>query len=108
MKVTLIFAMVLLAGCSLRREPPSAIVRKAESCGAGDIGDASTAAMFDWFGRHRGCAVSVDALCKPIRNQAPAQWSDSTEGRVCLAARSIAQWIRKPSNDHTTFQAGWK
>ena len=70
MRVTLIFAMVLLAGCSLRRQPPSAIVRKAESCGVGDVKAASTEAMSDWFGRHRGCAVSVDALCKPIRNRA--------------------------------------
>jgi hypothetical protein len=47
-------------------------------------------------------------MCKPVRANAAAQWSDSTEGRVCLAARNVAQWVRKPSGDHEKFQSGWK
>ena len=47
-------------------------------------------------------------MCKPVRASAPAAWADSTEGRVCIAARNVAQWVRKPSQDHETFQAGWK
>jgi len=89
-------------------EPPSPIVQKAESCGAGPLGNASTAAIQDWFGKHRDCAVSVEAMCKPVREKAIAQWTDSMEGRVCMAARNIAQWIRKPSEDHEKFQSGWK
>ena len=69
---------------------------------------ASTAAVQDWFTRHRDCAVQVDTMCKPVREWAAAQWTDTTEGRVCLAARNVSQWIRKPSNDHATFQSGWK
>jgi len=33
---------------------------------------------------------------------------DSTEVRVCVAARNIAQWVRKPSDDHEKFESGWK
>jgi len=65
-------------------------------------------AVRDWFGRHRDCAVAVDRMCKPVRNSATASWADSSEGRVCLAARNVAQWVRKPNQDHETFQSGWK
>jgi hypothetical protein len=109
MKLVLVVAAVLIMiGCSVSKEPPSPIVQKAQSCGAGPLGNASTAAIQDWLGRHRECAVSVDAICKPVREKATAQWTDSTEGRVCMAARNIAQWIRKPSEDHEKFQSGWK
>jgi hypothetical protein len=108
MRILLAIAMVWTVGCTALREPPSPIVQKAVSCGAGDLSAASTAAVQDWFSKHRDCAVQVDTMCKPVREKAAAQWTDSTEGRVCLAARNVAQWIRKPSNDHETFQSGWK
>jgi hypothetical protein len=109
MKVGLVVVAILaMIGCSVSKEPPSAIVQKAEACGAGPLGRTSTAAIQDWFGKHRDCAVTVDAMCKPVREKATAQWTDSTEGRVCMAARNIAQWIRKPSEDHEKFQSGWK
>jgi hypothetical protein len=100
--------MVWTVRCTVLREPPSPIVQKAASCGAGDLSSASTAAMQDWFSRHRDCAVQVDTICKPVREKAAAQWTDSTEGWVCLAARNVAQWIWKPSNDHETSQSRWK
>jgi len=109
MKSTLVVVAVLtMIGCSVSKEPPSPIVQKAEACGAGPLGDTSAVAVQDWFGKHRDCAVAVDAMCKPVREKATAQWTDSTEGRVCVAARNIAQWVRKPSDDHEKFQSGWK
>lgn len=101
-------AASIMIGCSGPKEPLSPIVQRAEACGAGDLSTASSAAVQDWFGKHRDCAVAVDGMCKPVREKAAAQWTDSTEGRVCAAARNIAQWRRKPSNDHETFQSGWK
>src|ERR1700728_581903 len=101
MKLPLIVITVLtMVGCSVSKEPASPIVQKAEACGAGPFADTSTLAVQDWFGEHRDCAVAVDAMCKPIREKSEAQWMDSTEGRVCVAARNIAQWVRKPSEDH--------
>jgi hypothetical protein len=100
--------IALTAGCSVMREQRSDIIRKTEECGAGDATGVSTAAMQDWFGRHRPCAMAVDALCRPVRQSAPARWTDSTEGRICTAASSVAQWTPKPNTDRERFQSGWK
>jgi hypothetical protein len=108
MRAILVIAMLTMAGCTAMREPSSTIVQKTTACGAGDVASATTAAVQDWFSKHRDCAVVVDTMCKPVREKAVAQWTDSTERRVCMAARNVAQWIRKPSNDHKTFQSGWK
>lgn len=108
MKIVLLILVVSLIGCSVTREPPSAIVQKAQACGAGELSGTSAAAIQDWFGKHRDCAVAVDAMCRPVRDNAPAAWADSTERRVCVSARNIAQWVRKASQDHETFQGGWK
>ena len=108
LRSVLVFVMLWTVGCTALREPPSPIVQKATACGAGDLSSTSTVAVQDWFSKHRSCAVTVDTMCKPVREKAVAQWTDSAEGRVCLAARNVAQWIRKPSNDHETFESGWK
>ena len=109
MKLSVIVIVSLtMMGCSVLKEQPGPIVQKAEACGAGPLTGTSSEAVQDWFGKHRDCAVAVDGMCKPVREKATAQWTDSTEGRVCTAARNIAQWVRKPSNDHETFQSGWK
>jgi hypothetical protein len=109
MKLALIlFSMLALIGCSLSKELSSPIMQKTKACGAGPLADTSAMAVQDWFGKHRDCAVAVESMCKPVRKKAIAQWSDSAEGRVCLAARNIAQWVRKPSGDHERFQSGWK
>jgi hypothetical protein len=64
--------------------------------------------MQDWFSRHRSCAITIDQMCRPVRQSAPARWADSTEGQVCTAAASVTQWTRKPNADRERFQAGWK
>ena len=74
-------ALLLMIGCSNLKQPPSAIVKRAEACGAGDLSATSGPALQDWFGKHRDCAVAVDALCKPVREKAAAAWSDSSEGQ---------------------------
>jgi hypothetical protein len=104
----LVLWAVLMVGCSPSNEPPSAIVQKTEACGASNPSTATNMALQDWFSKHRDCAVAVDEMCKPVRVKANANWTDSTEGRVCLAARNVAQWIRKASSDRQTFESGWK
>lgn len=108
MKVLVLLMAVFLIGCSVTKEPRSAIVQKAQSCGAGELAGTPTLAVQDWFSKHKDCAVTVDQMCNPVRASAPAAWLDSTEGRVCLASRNVAQWVRKPSQDHETFQGGRK
>jgi hypothetical protein len=108
MKLLLLILTVSLVGCSVARQAPTPIVKKAQSCGAGELEATSTMAVQDWFGKHRECAVVIDAMCKPVRGSAPTSWADSTEGRVCTAARNVAQWVRLPNQDHETFESGWK
>src|ERR1700693_3131810 len=68
MKLLLVISTALtMIGCSVFKEQPSPIVQKAEACGSGDISRASFAAVQDWFGKHRDCAVKVDVMCAAVR-----------------------------------------
>ena len=76
-------------GCQ-RTEPPSAIVQKAQDAGAGDLSTESTDSIRQWLGQHRSVSVEIDKMCAPVRGNAPANWGDTTEGRLCIAARQLA------------------
>ncbi len=100
-----------MAGCSLfvPKEPRSAIVEKVERAGAGDVSTASTQAIQEWLGRHREIADAVEDMCKPVREKADAKWADSTEGRVCSAAHTLAFFRFKPKqSDGEVFHTGDK
>jgi hypothetical protein len=103
-----IVAALALAGCA-PHEPPSRIVRKAEVAGAGDLSRASLLAMQVWLEKHRVLAGELDAMCAPVRAAASAEWVDSTEGRLCLAARGVTSAAFAPvDGDHRRYQGGWK
>jgi hypothetical protein len=71
-------------------EPRSAVIDKLERAGSGDLSNVSTGSIHEWLGKHKDLAYQVDAVCKPIRASAPAQWSDSTEGKLCRVAGEFA------------------
>ena len=51
----------------------------------------------------------VDGMCKPVRQNATAQWAESTEGRLCTAARELAFWRGGPvTSDKKTYSPGLK
>ncbi len=77
-----------LLGCA--RDPQSAIVARAEQAGAGRLTTVSTEAMQQWLAGNREVAKEIDAMCAPVRKEASAEWPQSTEGRLCSAARSQA------------------
>ena len=110
MKVTVIVGslfLLALGGC--RREQPSRIVKLAEESGAGPLKNVSIVEMRVWLKDHPQVAMRVDALCAPLRANAPASWPQTTEGRLCLAARTIeAQRQRRRNPDSTGFLPGWK
>ncbi len=66
MKFSFLLLIVTFIGCSGIKEGPTSIVQKAESCGAGELSTTSTAAIEDWFTKHRDCAGGVDTMCKPV------------------------------------------
>jgi hypothetical protein len=103
-------AVALMFASCARPEPKSAIVEAFEQAGGGPVSpETSTPAIQDWFRKHRQAAESIDAQCKPVRQSASANWGDSTEGRVCQAARTVAaSTYKRLESDHQTFSSGWK
>lgn len=96
---------VVMASCT--REPDSAIVRRVEAAGAGDVRAASNDALLDWFRRHPDVGQEVRKSCEPIRKDAPATWADRTEGRVCRAAQAAAAFnYGEPRGDGERFIPG--
>ena len=101
--------LLLLALGACTRQPPSRIVKLAEESGAGPLGNVSMAGMRVWLRDHPQVATRVDALCVPLRANAPAAWPQTTEGRLCLAARAIeAERQPRRNPDHAGFLPGWK
>jgi hypothetical protein len=101
------FALLLaLYGCT--RERSSRIVQLAEQAGAGPLSEVSTVDMRVWLNGHPQAAVRVDALCAPLRTNPTAAWPQTTEGRLCAAAKTTvgSMQVRRP--DNAGFLPGWK
>ncbi len=100
--VTVLFC---LAGCGT--EPRSEIVAMAEAAGSGKLSGVSRDGMKQWLGQHKDVAYQVDEMCKPVRIRATAQWTESTEGRLCSAARELAFFRSGPvKNSGKTYWPG--
>jgi hypothetical protein len=100
--------LVGLFACN-RPEPKSAIVEKAEQAGSGNLAAVTKDYILEWLGKHKDVAYQVDEMCKPVRQKATAQWSESTEGRLCTAARELAFWRPGPvTSDDKRYLPGLK
>ena len=100
-------AIFVTVGCQ-RAEPPSDIVQRAQDAGA-ESSTASTDSIRQWLGQHRPVAVEIDKMCAPARGNAPANRGDTTEGRLCTAARQLAFTNPPPGgvkSDGRTFRPG--
>ncbi len=54
-------------------------------------------------------AAEIDKMCAPVRGNAPANWGDTTEGRLCTAAKQLAFTTPPPGgvkSDGRTFRPG--
>ena len=105
------FLLIVLYGCG--RERSSRVVKVAEDAGAGKLSDVSTVDMRVWLNAHPEIAARVDAVCAPLRVNNTAGWPQTTEGRLCAAARASVVEIdsrRHPRHnpDSTGFLPGWK
>lgn len=104
---TLAVGLLALAGCA-PQEPVSEIVKRVEAAGAGDTKTASKEALVGWLRRNPQVAAGTHRDCHPVREKAAANWSDTTEGRVCAAAAE-AVVFRMPDTlpkDERTFKGG--
>lgn len=102
--------LVALSGCTRDR---SRIVKLAEDSGAGPLDGVGLLAMRRWLVSHSPIATKVDALCARLRPNATAGWPQTTEGRLCLAARTVVVQIEaerqsRERPDHTGFLPGWR
>jgi len=102
--------MVVLTTFSCSRpEPSSPIVENVERAGSGSLAAVSKDGMREWLGKHKDVAYQADEMCKPVRVSATAQWAESTEGRLCAAARELAFWRSGPvTSDDKTYLPGLK
>ena len=109
MATVVFFATIFgTVGCQ-QTEPPTEIVQRAQDAGAGNLSTASTDSMRQWLGQHRPVAAEIDKMCAPARANAPANWGDTTEGRLCTAARQLAFTNPPPGglkSDGRTFRPG--
>lgn len=99
----------LLTTFSCNRPEPSPIVEKVERAGSGSLTAVSKDGIREWLSKHKDVAYQADEMCKPIRVSATAQWAESTEGRLCAAARDLAVWRAGPvTGDDKTYLPGLK
>jgi hypothetical protein len=99
--LTLCSALWLIGTACTQRspsEPKSEIVATVQKAGSGDLSTTAATQIEDWLRKHRDLAVQVDDMCKPPREKADANWPDSTEGRVCTAARNASMFYRQYHN----------
>ena len=95
MAVSLLTFVGSPVGCK-KTEPPSPIVKKVEDAGSGDLAQASMKSINDWFNRHQELAKEIKKECLEVQNSKPANWRDTTEGRVCSAAISSTMMGNEP------------
>ena len=95
MAVPILVLVGAAVGCK-KAEPPSPIVQKVQDSGSGDLSQASTNSINDWFNRHQDLAKEIKKECLEVQNSKPANWRDTTEGRVCSAAISSTMMGSEP------------
>ena len=95
MAVSILVLAVAPVGCK-KAEPPSTIVKKLEDAGSGDLSQASTKSIYDWFNKHQDLAREIKKECIDMKDSKAANWRDTTEGRVCRAAISSTMIGNEP------------
>ena len=95
MAVSILVLGVGPVGCK-KAEPPSPIVKKVEDTGSGDLSQANTKSIYDWFNKHQDLAREIKKECLEVKDSKPANWGDTTEGRVCGTAISSTMIGNEP------------
>ena len=103
----LALTIAAFSGCG-KHEAPSPIVQKVEASGSGPLAQVPEDGMEQWLRQHRDVAREVDDMCAPVRQKAAADWANTTEGRLCTAARQVAFFSAPPAvtNSGKTYAPG--
>lgn len=86
-------SLLLLVLCELARvgfrqkETATPVVARLEAVGSGDLSDASTDSIHQWLQHHEELPLFAKKDSLRIMDSAatPANWGDTTAGRVCAA-----------------------
>jgi len=86
MAVSILVLVGAPMGCK-KAEPPSPIVKMMEDAGSGEVAKTSDEGITRWLDQHKAVLLEVKKRCIEVRaSNPPANWSDTTEGRVCANA----------------------
>ena len=90
--MTAFLAGGFIAGCKTSGPGSAAeskIVQEVQAAGAGQLDQAAESAIQGWLGQHLDVAKRIGPECNVVMKNATANWSTSTEGRVCTAAAHV-------------------
>jgi hypothetical protein len=78
--------VVMFVGCK-KAERPSPIVKMMEDARSGEVSKTSDEGITRWLDQHKAVLIEVKKKCIEVRaSNPPANWTDTTEGRVCANA----------------------
>jgi hypothetical protein len=78
--------VVMFVGCK-KAEPSSPIVKIMEDAGSSEVAKTSDEGITRWLDQHKAVLLEVKKKCIEVRSSnPPANWSDTSEGRVCANA----------------------
>ena len=86
------FCLASIAGCKTSGPGSAAeskIVQEVQAAGAGQLDQTAEPAIQGWLGQHVEVAKRIGPECNVVMKSATANWSSSTEGRVCTAAAQV-------------------
>jgi hypothetical protein len=99
MAVSILILVLVFAGCK-KAEPPSLIVKMMEDAGSGDVSKTSDEGITRWLDQHNAVLLEVKKKCVEVKaSKPPANWSDTTEGRVCANAYLLDTGIPLKTGD---------
>ena len=84
--ILLLTLVIEFEGCK-KAEPPSPIVKMMEDAGSGDVSKTSDEGITRWLDQNKAVLLEVKKKCIEVKaSNPPANWSDTSEGRVCADA----------------------
>ena len=85
--------VLMLAGCKTAEK--SQIVTAFQNAGGGEVAQATPQGISSFLAQHEDLRTQLTPLCNTQKAKAPADWSNSDEGRICTA-NERANFFGKP------------
>jgi len=104
--LAVVFAIMVAIGCADPNAQRSAVVRRIEFAGAGDVSSLTAPELVEWIEHHpekEAMFRDLNLDCAPLRIRAAADWSMRTaEGRVCSAVEQTDTYVPRDA-DKTAY-----